>query len=157
MTPQDETRRPAAPDTLREAGTALKHRWQGWQARARALGDERLEKLLEDRAGASPEVEEVLAGRRHEREQQQARLQAREHLLAQAGTPTERRILLRVAERTDWAGGQGEPLRYTELLDTLIHGGDPAQEMLVHRSLWTLAERRVLHVSGHGEITAVEP
>ncbi|SEJ14095.1 hypothetical protein SAMN04488058_104114 [Deinococcus reticulitermitis] len=139
-----------------------------WRSRAEALrsgareqADARLEALIEQRRTergrpAAPEVDAALEARRRERVQRAERLRRREALLAQARTPDERRVLTRVAAATPWAGGEGEAPRYTTLLDGLAPGGDAAREMAIHRALWSLAERRVLAVSPHGEVTACQ-
>ena len=55
-----------------------------------------------------------------------------------------------------WAGGSGQPPRYTALLDALAPGGQAEQEMSVHRAIWALAEREVISVSPHGVVSAVQ-
>lgn len=131
----------------------------GGQARARA--DEHLERLIERRhtrpgAPLPDDVAAALAQRRREREARVAAARARTALIAQGESPEQRRVLTLLADSAPWAGGQGGGVRYTGLLDRLAPSGDPAAEMAIHRALWTLAERRVLAVSKHGEITACE-
>lgn len=162
-------RRALRPQSLRGAPTE----WAGdlaaeWRSRAGALragareqADARLEALIEQRRAergrpAAPEVDAALEARRRARAERAGRLRRREALLAQARTPDERRVLTRVAAATAWAGGEDDPPRYTALLDHLAPGGDAAREMAVHRALWSLAERRVLAISPHGEVSACE-
>ena len=137
---------------VQETRSQLKHRAEEARAGWRDRADRRLEDMLS--AKGSAETEAILAQRREERDLKAGILRARSGLLAEAVTPEERRVLLRVIEATPWAGGQGQTPRYTRLLDELAPSGDPAAEMAVHRALWALAERRVLAVSPHGEVTA---
>lgn len=144
---------------VQQAAESLRGRSEELRASGRERADARLEALIEsrrERRGETPppEVTGVLDERRREREAQAERLRLRAAFLEQGATPEERRVLTRVAAGTPRMGGQeGEP-RYTELLDTLAPGGDPAREMGVHRAVWGLAERRVLAVSPHGLVRA---
>lgn len=93
-------------------------------------------------------------------EAEQARLKkeqrlAKQALMMQAQTPYERRVLRLLAEHTNWLGGVGKSVRYTVLLDTL-GGHVAAEEMAIHRAVWSLAERRILRVSEFGEINLVK-
>ena len=144
---------------VQEATAGLKHRAGTVRLGLRDRADERLEALLEARAASgsalSTEAEEALRERRQRRQERQAQQLARERLLAVATTTEERRVLMRVLDATPWAGGEGTPIRYTALLDALAPGGEPQQEMAVHRAIWALAEREILSVSPHGHVTAV--
>ncbi|THF71759.1 hypothetical protein E7T06_02040 [Deinococcus sp. Arct2-2] len=134
---------------VREARASVKER-----------ADSRLEQLIFERRGnvVPDDVAGLLARRRQEREAEAARLRARQTLLDTAENPVQRQILMLVAQTTAWAGGNTpEALRYTQLLDRLAPSGKAEAEMPVHRALWTLAERRVLAVSPHGEVTASLP
>ena len=128
----------------------------GWHDRA----EQRLEDLIEQRRrdrgeDLPPEVGAALSVRRQEREKRAEELRWRGEVLAQARTAEERRVLQRVLgglAEADRATADAAP-RYTALLDSLAPGGEPAREMAVHRAIWSLAERRVLAVSPHGEVT----
>lgn len=143
---------------VQEAAAELRGRTGELREAARARADGHLERLIESRAGRGEplpdEVAALLDRRRREREARAARLRAKQALLALAESAEQRRVLLLVAGATPWAGGTGEELRYTTLLDRLAPSGDAEAEMGVHRALWTLAERRVLAVSPHGAVTA---
>lgn len=122
--------------------------------------DQRLEYLIESKHGnvLSPEAQTALAGRRRARDEQASQRGARQFVLSQAQNAAERRVLQRVLEVTTWAGGtQDEEIRYTQLLDLLAPSGEAAQEMSIHRAVWSLAERYVLSVSAHGVVTACPP
>lgn len=128
---------------------------------AGATADERLARLIQEKRARQGErmpgeVSALLEQRRAERDAKLAQAQARADLLAQAETPEQRRVLTVIADSTPWAGGQQKAVRYTFLLDHLAPGGNAVTEMAVHRALWTLAERRVLAVSPHGLITAIQ-
>ncbi|KEF34164.1 MULTISPECIES: hypothetical protein [Deinococcus] len=146
---------------VQDAASRLKARAGDLGGQARARADEHLERLIERRhtrpgEAVPDDVAAVLAQRRREREARVAMARARAALIAQGETPEQRRVLTLLADSTGWAGGQAGTLRYTVLLDRLAPSGDPAAEMAIHRALWTLAERRVLAVSPHGEVTACE-
>ena len=131
---------------VQDAADTVRGRVRDLRTAAQDRADAHLERLLAQshaRRGTAPsaEVAESLARRREERDARARAAQARAALLAQAHTP-------------DLGGTLPDALRYTALLDTLVPGGGAAEEMAVHRALWTLAERRVLAVSRHGEITA---
>lgn len=155
---REEARRAAgqAAERLAHSGRVqrLTQGWQDLRAAAAERADQRLEEVLA-RSAHDDEVARLLAQRRQEREDQAAKARARRALLAHARTDEQRRVLALVAAVTPWAGGEAAPLRYTEVLDRLAPGGGAAQEMAVHRALWTLAEARVLAVSPHGSVTAV--
>lgn len=138
---------------VKDTREQLKHRADELQAGWRERADERLEGMLVGK-GSSAEAEAVLAKRREERDLKAGLLRARSGLLAEATSPQERRVLVRVIEGTVWAGGKGTPPRYTQLLDELAPDGSAEAEMAVHRALWSLAERHVLAVSPHGVVTA---
>lgn len=148
---------------VQQVTTGLRDRARDWRSAASARADEHLERLIQDshaRRGteASDQVTALLEARRQEREAQARAEQARRELMARANTSEERRVLDLVASHTPWAGGTAtQELRYTTLLDLLAPSGRPAEEMAVHRALWTLAEARVLVVSPHGVVTACEP
>lgn len=147
---------------VQDLTTGLRERARELRATARGRADEHLEGLIERaharRGGDTPsDVAALLGERRREREEQAARLRARQSLLALAEGPEQRRVLTLIAQATPWAGGQEPEVRYTNLLDRLAPSGDAQAEMGVHRALWTLAERRVLAVSPHGVITACPP
>ncbi|ACO47127.1 hypothetical protein DEDE109153_05925 [Deinococcus deserti] len=148
---------------VQQVTSGLRDRARDWRSAASARADEHLERLIQDshaRRGseASGQVTALLEARRQEREAQARAEQARRELMARANTPEQRRILDLVASHTSWAGGTApQELRYTALLDLLAPSGRPADEMAVHRALWTLAEQRVLAVSPHGVVTACEP
>lgn len=134
---------------------SLRGRGEELRGQVRDRAEQRLEELIEQRRqerGLSPEVDAALAARRHEREQRAAQQQIRAQALQHAATPEERRVLTRVADACPLSGGQPPAPRYTALLDALAPGGDAGREMAVHRAIWSLAERRVLAVSAHGEV-----
>lgn len=85
---------------------------------------------LRERAGRaeaeSPEAQEKREQRR-----------ARQALLLQAQTSTERKVLRALAEKTNWLGGTGKSMRYTVLLD-LFQATSAAEEMALHRAIWGL-------------------
>lgn len=144
---------------VQDTAASLRERAQELGATARSRADQHLEGLIEGaharRGEPTPsDVAALLDRRRREREAQAARLRARQVLLALAETPEQRRVLTLVAQATPWAGGDEPEVRYTTLLDRLAPSGGAEAEMDVHRALWTLAERRVLAVSPHGEVTA---
>ncbi|UQN09916.1 hypothetical protein [Deinococcus sp. QL22] len=142
------------------AAEGVRGRVREARASVKERADARLEQLIFERRGnvVPDEVADLLARRRQEREAEAARLLARQVLLDTAENPVQRQILTLVAQTTAWAGGKTpEPLRYTQLLDRLAPTGKAEAEMPVHRALWTLAERRVLAVSPHGEVTATLP
>lgn len=145
---------------VQDAADTVRGRVRDLRTAAQDRADAHLERLLAEshaRRGTAPsaEVAESLARRREERDARARAAQARAALLAQAHTPEQRRVLTRVADHTpDLGGTLPDALRYTALLDALVPGGGAAEEMAVHRALWTLAERRVLAVSRHGEVTA---
>lgn len=146
---------------VQDTASRLRGRAQDLGGSARARADEHLERLIERRhtrpgVPVPDDVAAALAARRREREARVAAARARAALIAQGESPEQRRVLTLLADSTPWAGGQGEAVRYTGLLDRLAPSGDPAAEMAIHRALWTLAERRVLAVSKHGEVTACE-
>lgn len=127
----------------------------GWHDRA----EQRLEDLIEQRRRERgeqlpPEVGAALDVRRQEREKRARELRWRAEVLAEAQTAEERRVLQRVLGAPAEAGPAATNVapRYTALLDTLAPGGEPEREMAVHRAIWSLAERRVLAVSPHGEV-----
>lgn len=135
--------------------------FQELRAGASARADQRLETLIGEaraRRGQTPpdEVAALLDRRRQERDARLERGRARQALLAHGQNDEQRRVLTLVAAATPWAGGEAAPVRYTALLDGLAPGGSAAAEMAIHRALWTLAEARVLAVSPHGLITAVQ-
>lgn len=136
-------------EQLRDQAKALQ---SGWQQRA----DQHLETVLARRGETlSAEAEALLLRRRAERERQEQQLRWRRHWVALGQNTEQRRILALVARKTDWLGGQGPELRYTEALDTLASRGRAEDEMRVHRALWTLAEKGTLSVSPHGVVRAV--
>jgi len=144
---------------VQDTAARLKTRAQELGGAARSQADGRLERLIEQahtRSGnAVPDdVAAVLARRRREREARAAQARARAALLAQGETAEQRRVLTLLAEVTVWAGGGPGELRYTQVLDRLASPGNAESEMAVHRALWTLAERRILAVSPHGQVTA---
>ncbi|WP_380052099.1 hypothetical protein [Deinococcus petrolearius] len=144
---------------VQQAAEGLRGRREELRASGRERADTRLEALIEarrERRGETtpPEVADLLDARRREREARARQLRERAAFLAQATTPEEGRVLRRVASGTPRLGGEDPEPRYTELLDTLAPGGDPAREMAVHRAVWALAERRVLAVSPHGAVRA---
>lgn len=148
---------------VQDAAGKVRERTQQWRAQAGESADRRLEQLIgEARArrgdGTPQQVAAVLEQRRREREARVARVRARQAVLDRAETPQQRRVLGLLVAVTPWAGGsaQAGPLRYTAVLDRLAPDGGAEAEMAVHRALWTLAERRVLAVSPHGVITAVQ-
>ncbi|MFK7600851.1 hypothetical protein ACI3L1_01430 [Deinococcus sp. SM5_A1] len=163
-----DTARRAAQSALNDprvqgAAGLVRDRAEAVRSRAGEGADRHLERLISEsrarRGEATPdEVAALLETRRRERDARIRRVQARQQLLDRAETPEQRRILTLVAGATIWAGGTAEagPLRYTTLLDRLAPGGSAEAEMAVHRALWTLAERRVLSVSPHGVVTAVQ-
>lgn len=145
------------------AAGLVRDRAEAVRTRVGEGADRNLERLIGDararRGEQTPdEVAALLETRRRERDARLRRIQARQELLDRAETPEQRRILTLVAGATVWAGGTAEagPLRYTTLLDRLAPGGSAGAEMAVHRALWTLAERRVLSVSPHGVVSAVQ-
>lgn len=163
----DAARRAArsALDDPRVQGAAglVRDRAEAVRLRVGEGADRSLERLIGEsnarRGGRTPqEVEEVLEERRRERDARSRRALARQELLGRAETPEQRRVLTLLAGATVWAGGSLEagPLRYTGVLDRLAPGGGAEAEMAVHRAVWTLAERRVLAVSPHGVVTAVQ-
>lgn len=163
-----ETARRAARSALNDprvqsAAGAVRDRAEAVRLRVGDTADRNLERLIGDararRGEDTPdEVAAVLEQRRRERDARIRRALARQELLGRAENPTQRQILTLAAGVTAWAGGSPEagPLRYTALLDQLAPGGSAEAEMAVHRALWTLAERRVLAVSPHGVVTAVQ-
>ncbi|QFP77218.1 hypothetical protein [Deinococcus sp. AJ005] len=163
-----DTARRAAQSALNDprvqgAAGLIRDRAEAVRTRAGEGADRHLERLIGDararRGEATPdEVAALLETRRRERDVRIRRVQARQQLLERAETPEQRRILTLVAGVTVWASGTAEagPLRYTTLLDRLAPSGSAEGEMAVHRALWTLAERRVLSVSPHGVVTAVQ-
>ncbi|MBB6016203.1 hypothetical protein ACFP9V_14080 [Deinococcus radiopugnans] len=163
-----ETARRAAQSALNDprvqsAAGLVRDRAEAVRIRVGDTADRNLERLIGEararRGEATPdEVAAVLETRRRERDARIRRALARQELLNRAETPEQRQILTLVAGVTAWAGGSPEagPLRYTALLDRLAPGGSAEAEMAVHRALWTLAERRVLAVSPHGVVTAVQ-
>lgn len=168
--PEAEDRRGGLGEAARRAAqrVALDPRVRGAAAQlqelragASARADQRLETLIGEaraRRGQTPpdEVAALLDRRRQERDAKLERGRARQALLAHGQNDEQRRILALVAAATPWAGGAAASVRYTALLDELAPGGSPAAEMAIHRALWTLAEQRVLAVSPHGVITAVQ-
>ncbi len=145
------------------AAGLVRDRTEAVRLRVGEGADRSLERLIGEsnarRGGSTPqEVAELLEGRRRERDARTHRALARQELLARAENAEQRRILTLLAGATVWAGGTLEagPLRYTGLLDRLAPGGSAEAEMAIHRALWTLAERRVLAVSPHGVVTAVQ-
>ncbi|CAM3625487.1 hypothetical protein [Deinococcus frigens] len=164
---RDAARRAAASalndPRVQGAAGLLRDRAEAVRSRVGEGADRNLERLIGDaraRRGedTSGEVAALLEQRRRERDARIRRVQARQELLDRAETPEQRRVLTLVAGATVWAGGAAElgPLRYTTLLDRLAPSGSAEAEMAVHRALWTLAERRVLSVSPHGTLTAVQ-
>ncbi|WP_288481635.1 hypothetical protein [uncultured Deinococcus sp.] len=144
---------------VQQAAESLRGRREELRASGRERADARLEALIEarrERRGETtpPEVAGLLEARRREREAHARQLRERAAFLEQATSPEESRVLRRVASGTPRLGGEDPEPRYTELLDTLAPGGDPAREMAVHRAVWALAERRVLAVSPHGAVRA---
>lgn len=134
---------------------------QELRSEAGVRADQRLQALIEEaraRRGQIPpdEVTGLLQRRRQEREEKLAQARARQQLLAQAQNDAQRRVLILVAASTSWAGGEASSLRYTQVLDQLAPGESPAAELALHRALWTLAERRILAISPHGVVTAVQ-
>ena len=137
---------------------SLRGRGEDLRGQVHDRAEQRLEHLIEQRRQErgqplSPEVGAALAARRHEREQRAAQQQLRAQALGHAVTPEERRVLTRVADASPLTGGQPPAPRYTALLDALAPGGHAEREMAVHRAIWSLAERRVLAVSAHGDVT----
>lgn len=128
----------------------LRGQWQG-------KAEERLETLIQrrrqERGESIPaEVDAALNARRRELEEQAEQRRFESEVLAQARGTEEKRVLLLVLG----SRRRGEaPPRYTTLLDHLAAGGEAEREMAIHRALWSLAERRLLSVSPHGEITLV--
>ncbi|MDV6375115.1 hypothetical protein [Deinococcus arenicola] len=163
-----DTARRAAQSALSDprvqgAAGLVRDRAEAVRTRTGERADRSLERLIAEararRGEETPtEVTALLELRRRERDLRIRRVQARQELLDRAETPEQRRILTLLAGATVWAGGtaEGGPLRYTALLDRLAPGGSAETEMGVHRALWTLAERRVLAVSPHGVVTAVQ-
>jgi hypothetical protein len=163
-----ETARRAAQNALNDprvqsAAGLVRDRAEAVRIRVGDTADRNLERLIDEsrarRGEATPEeVAALLEQRRGERDARIRRALARQELLNRAETPEQRQILTLVAGVTGWAGGAPEAgsLRYTALLDRLAPGGSAEAEMAVHRALWTLAERRVLSVSPHGVVTAVQ-
>ncbi len=148
---------------VQSAAGLVRDRAEAVRIRVGDTADRNLERLIDEsrsrRGEATPEeVAAVLEQRRLERDARIRRALARQELLNRAETPEQRQILTLVAGVTAWAGGASEagPLRYTALLDRLAPGGSAEAEMAVHRALWTLAERRVLSVSPHGVVSAVQ-
>lgn len=144
---------------VQQAAENMRGRREELRASSRERADTRLETLIESRRerrgeATPPEVAGLLDARRREREAHARQLRERAAFLEQAMTPEESRVLLRVVAGTPRLGGEDPEPRYTELLDTLAPGGDPAREMAVHRAVWSLAERRVLAVSPHGTVRA---
>lgn len=136
---------------------SLRGRGEELRGQVRDRAEQRLENLIEQRrqergGPLPPEVGAALASRRHEREQRAAQQHRRAQALQHAAGPEERRVLTRVADASPRTGGQPPAPRYTALLDALAPGGNAEREMAVHRAIWSLAERRVLAVSVHGEV-----
>ena len=163
-----DTARRAAQSALNDprvqgAAGLVRDRAEAVRSRVGEDADRHLQRLISEsrarRGEETPdEVAALLETRRRERDARLRRVQARQQLLERAETPEQRRILTLVAGATVWAGGASEagPLRYTALLDRLAPSGSAEAEMAVHRALWTLAERRVLSVSPHGVVSAVQ-
>ncbi|MFC4426257.1 hypothetical protein [Deinococcus navajonensis] len=148
---------------VQQVAGGLRERARDLRSVAAARADQHLERLIQDTharrgAQAPEEVAALLEARRREREAQVQAGEARRALLARAGSAEQRRVLGLVVRHTPWAGGteMGE-LRYTAVLDLLAPSGHAAEEMSVHRALWTLAEARVLAISPHGVVSACAP
>ena len=142
---------------LKEAAANLRVSAEALRSGAHTRADERLEALIQARQpgeALDPELSDALTQRRREREERQARLLAREKVLAVATTTQERRVLTQALAGAAWAGGERPAPRYTELLDRLAQG-DASEEMAVHRAIWALAERHIISVSPHGVVTVV--
>lgn len=139
---------------VQDVTRSVRQRAEETRANLKDRADERLEQLMSAR-DPKGNVQDVLDGRRQQRDVRAGQIRARKTLLAQAQTPHEKRVLQRIVDTTPWAGGQAAAQRYTGLLDALAPGGEAEEEMAVHRAIWSLAERHVLSVSPHGEVRAM--
>lgn len=148
---------PAVQQAVRGGVKTVSEQTRQWREKLGERAAEREKRELTRKSAKSPAEVARLAELRAQREREQRRKELRAELLTRAQNPTQRELLTLLFGRTPWLGGEGEALRYTQLLDALAPNGSLEREMSAHRALWTLAEARVLAVSPHGEITLLLP